>query len=114
MQMQILGEQATELGEAATVSVMEGVKGLDESATKAAVKNVKDLGEAAAKAEAALENVEDLGEVAEASQRLTLDLAAIRWPAAIDGGRPSTGQIEHHFSDPSRPRTSKLPRRRRG
>jgi phasin len=67
LQMQLLGEQAKELGETATVSVMESVKGLGESATKATVKNVKDLGEAAAKAEAALKNVEDLGEVAEAA-----------------------------------------------
>jgi phasin len=67
LQMQVLSEQVKELGEAATVSVMEGVKGLGESATKAAIKNVKDLGEAAAKAEAALGNVEDLGEVAEAA-----------------------------------------------
>jgi phasin len=67
LQMQDLGEQVKELGEAATMSVMEGARGLGESATKAAVKNVKDLGEAAAKAGVVLESVEDLGEVAEAA-----------------------------------------------
>jgi phasin len=67
LQVQVLGEQVKELGEAATVSVMEGAKGLGESATKAAVKNVKDLGEATAKAGIVLENVQDLGEVAEAA-----------------------------------------------
>ena len=67
LRMQVLGEQVRELGEAATVSVVEGVKGLGESATKAAIKSVKDLGEAAARAGVVLENVEDLGEVAEAA-----------------------------------------------
>ena len=67
LQMQVLGEQVKELGEAATMSVMEGAKGLGESATKAAVKNVKNLGEAAATAGVVPENVEDLGEVAEAA-----------------------------------------------
>ena len=65
LRMQVLGEQVRELGEAATVSVVEGVKGLGESATKAAIKSVKDLGKTAAKAEVALENVE--AEVAEAA-----------------------------------------------
>ena len=66
-QMQVLGEQVKELGEAATVSVTESVKGLGESATKAAIKNMKDLGEAAAEAKAAVANVDDLGEAAEAA-----------------------------------------------